>query len=140
MQLHGSKYFARRPPPPSPPIPVVKIQLFQNMVMFHIKLKETTKCSSMIANIWPADPSPTPWPCCWGQKVKIKLFQNMVMFAYQIKENHKYSNMVANNLPKDPYPPHPLTLGLGSKGQNKLFHNMVMLHIKLKRIKNAATW
>ena len=46
---HGSKYYARRPPsPPSPPPPPpppdpgghkVKIQLFQNMVILHIKLK-----------------------------------------------------------------------------------------------------
>ena len=33
MQQHGSKYFARRRPLG------VKIQLFQNMVMLHIKLK-----------------------------------------------------------------------------------------------------
>ena len=43
MQQNGSKYFARRHPPP-PPRPwgwdqKVKIQLFQNMVMLHIKLK-----------------------------------------------------------------------------------------------------
>ena len=28
------------------------------MVMLHIKLKGITKCSSMVANILPADPSP----------------------------------------------------------------------------------
>ena len=61
-------------------------QLFQNMVMLHIKLKGNYACSNMEANIlithaatWkqiflPADPH---WG--WGQNVKIQLFQNMVM-------------------------------------------------------------
>ena len=56
--------------------------------------------------------------------------------AYQIKENHECSNMVANILPAD----HPQTLGMGSVGQNSNFQNMVILHIKLKRIMNASTW
>ena len=37
---HGSKYYAPRPPPPlRPGGQKVKIQLFQNMVILHIKLK-----------------------------------------------------------------------------------------------------
>ena len=43
--------------------------------------------------------------------------------------------MIARRAP--PFPPP--TLGMGSVGQNKLFENMGMLHIKLKRITNAAT-
>ena len=40
MQQLGSKYLARRPPPPPDPRgQKVNIQLFQNMVMLHIKLK-----------------------------------------------------------------------------------------------------
>ena len=47
MQQHGSKYFALRPLPATlshPPQPwewgqSVKIQIFQNMVMLHIKPK-----------------------------------------------------------------------------------------------------
>ena len=44
---HGSKYYARRPTPPPPPPPdpggqKVLIQLFQNMVILHIKLKAIT--------------------------------------------------------------------------------------------------
>ena len=40
---HGSKYYALRPPPPSDPGgQKVKIQLFQNMVILHIKLKAIT--------------------------------------------------------------------------------------------------
>ena len=48
MQQHGSKCFARRPP--SRPMAWgqrVKIQLFQNMVMLHIKLKGT-RLQSMV--------------------------------------------------------------------------------------------
>ena len=37
----GHKYYARRPPP-DPGGQKVKIQLFQNMVIFHIKLKAIT--------------------------------------------------------------------------------------------------
>ena len=39
-------------------------------------------------------------------------------------------------------PPPPLILGMGSLGQNSTFQNMVMLHIKLKKITNATflTW
>ena len=47
MQHHGSKYFAPIPLP----IPwgwgqKVKIQLFQNMVMLHIKLKRITNAAA----------------------------------------------------------------------------------------------
>ena len=35
---------------------------------------------------------------------------------------------------------YPQDLGGGSKGQIQLFQNTVMLHIKLIRITNAATW
>ena len=52
--------------------------------------------------------------------------------AYQIKGNHEFGNMVANILPTDP--PRPL----GSKCSNATFQDMVMLHIKLKEITNAA--
>ena len=53
-QQHGSKYFARRPPPrPWGWGLYVKIQLFQNIVMLHIKLKRITKRSNMVANVLP---------------------------------------------------------------------------------------
>ena len=39
---HGTKYYARRPPPPNPWGQKVKIQLFQMMVILHIKLKAIT--------------------------------------------------------------------------------------------------
>ena len=84
---HGTKYYARRPPPPDP----------------------------------------------WGQKVKIQLSDDGHI-AYKIKGNHECSNMVANILPAAPPPP-----SLGSKDQIYLLQNMIMLHIKLKGIANAAT-
>ena len=52
-----------------------KFQLFQNMVMMHIKLNGITKCNNMVANILPTDPPNDPR----GQKIKTQLCQNMVM-------------------------------------------------------------
>ena len=40
-----------------------KFDFFQNMVMFHIKLKGIMKCSDTVANILPADP---PSPLTFG--------------------------------------------------------------------------
>ena len=57
--------------------------------------------------------------------------------ANQIKENDACSNIVSNTFPVDPTPlPDP---GVGSKGQNAFFLNMVTLYFKLKGITNAAT-
>ena len=55
--------------------------------------------------------------------------------AYQVKSNHEYSNMVTNILPTAPLP-----RTLGSKGQIQILQIIVMLHIKLKGIANAAIW
>ena len=38
----------------------VKIQLFQNMVMLHIKLNKIINAANMVANILPTDPNPDP--------------------------------------------------------------------------------
>ena len=74
----------------------------------------------------------------WGQN---STFSEHGHVAYQIKGNHDCSNMAANILPADPHPPpSPLPLGWGKKVKIQLFQNMVMLHIKLKGIMNAATW
>ena len=101
MQRHGSKYFARIPPPPPPPTPPgpqVETQLFQNMVMLHIELTGITKCSNIGANVLPAD---LPhYPRGWGQKVKIQLYQNMVMLHIKFIGIMKCSNIVANILPE----------------------------------------
>ena len=41
---------------------LVKIQLSQNMLMLHIKLKESTQCSNKVANIFLQTPYPlTLW-------------------------------------------------------------------------------
>ena len=47
MQPHGSKFFPRRPPQ-GPGGQKVKIKLFQNIVMLHIK--GNRECSNMVAN------------------------------------------------------------------------------------------
>ena len=92
------------------------------------------KRSNMVANILPANPPADPRVGSKGQNIFFSEHDNV---AYQIKENHGCSNMVANILPVDP---HPRPLGWGQKVRIQLFQNMVMLHIKLNGISNAATW
>ena len=53
MQPHGSKYYPPHPPPPpqtpqGPGVKRLKIKLFQNIVMLHIK--GNRECSNMVAN------------------------------------------------------------------------------------------
>ena len=93
---HGSKYYARRPPPHDPGGQKVKIQLFQNMVILHIKLK-----AIMNGKYFARSPSPPPHP-------RVKRF-NLTFaehdhVAYQIKGNRECRNMVANILPAAPSP------------------------------------
>ena len=75
----------------------VKIKLFQNMVMLHIKLKLTTQGV--------------------GSKGQTISFSESSHVAYQIKADNAGSNMVANILPTDT----PSTQGVGSKGQTISF-------------------
>ena len=72
---------------------------------------------------------PPGWTWCVGSKGQIATFSEHCYVAYQIKGNQVCSNMVANILPADPPPPHTHT---------HLPQIMVMLHIKLKVIRNAA--
>ena len=101
--------------PLTPPLPngprgwgqKIKIQLFQDMVMLHFKLKGITKCSKMVANILCADPLPPPPP---PTLVIVSIGRNSTCsengnVAYQIKGITKCSNMVANILCADPPPP-----------------------------------
>ena len=78
MQPYGSKHFAHRPPylhpSPPPPPPKLKIQLFQNIVILHIKLTANTKWSNIVANV--CSQNLLHYPRGWGQN---QLFQNMVM-------------------------------------------------------------
>ena len=90
MQQHGSKYFACKPPTPTLGMQSIG-QLYQNMVMLHIKLNGIMKCSNMVANILSADPSRP-----WRSKVQNSIFSEHDLVAYQIKGNHRCNNMIAN--------------------------------------------
>ena len=82
----------------------------------------------MVANILPTD-TPDPWDGVNRSKFNFLEYGHV---AYQIKENPKCSNIIANFLPTD-------NPTLGSVGQNSFFFNMVLLHIKLRRVTNTAT-
>ena len=65
MQQNDSKYLAHRAPPPFHHDPrewgqKVKMQLFQNMVILHTKLKGIRQCSNFVANVLPIEPPPPP--------------------------------------------------------------------------------
>ena len=89
----------------------------------------------MIANILPADPHPLALGFgSFGQKLT---FSEHGHVAYHIKGNHEMQHY-GNNFfcPLTPHDPS----GWGRKVKIELFQNMVVLHIKLKKITNAATW
>ena len=86
MQQHGSKYFARAPLPDPGDGVIGQNSTFQNMVMLHMKLKEIMKCSNMVANILPADPSLTLGMGLIGQN---SILTEHGHVAYQIKGNHQ---------------------------------------------------
>ena len=90
MQQHGSKYFACRPLPLTSG-QKVKIQLFQNNVILHIKLKEIMSAAT------------------WSQILSLQR----------------------------PHPP--VTLGLGSKGQNSTLTEHGHVAYQIKGMMNAAT-
>ena len=57
MQQHGSKYFARRPPPPTLGVGLkghISTILEHGHVAYQVKGNH--KCSKMVANILPAEP------------------------------------------------------------------------------------
>ena len=96
MKQHGSDNFPRRPLSSTPPLGMGSVGQNSTFsehghVTYHIKGNHRIQQHG--SKYFAHTPSPSPWPCCWGQKVKIQLFQNMIM-----------------------------------------------LHIKLKRITNVATW
>ena len=116
------------------------------------QIKENQECSNMVANILPTDappPPPLPLTLMMGSVGQNSTFSEHGQVAYQIKENQGFSNMVANILPAyspTPHPPHtPLhthtlepEVWVKQNVKIQLFKNMVMLHFKLKRIRNAA--
>ena len=86
MQQHSSKYFA--PPPPDPGGLKVKIQLLQNMVMLHIKLKEITQwvCNNMVPNILPtASPPPPPFDLTHPTSIWVRLKSDIEIIQKKIK-------------------------------------------------------
>ena len=123
-------------PHPLPPDPGVgaKIQLFAEHGHAAYQIKENHECRNMVADILPTDPL-TLGKGSVGQNTTFSEHGNA---AYQMKENHECSNMVANILPADPHTPSPLGDEV-SRSKFNFFQNMVMLHIKLKRITNAET-
>ena len=75
----------------------------------------------------PADPPPHPGVGSICQK---STFSEHCHVAYQIKQNYK----ILLQTPSSPDP------GVLVKRSNFHSQNMVMLHIRLKGIRNAATW
>ena len=127
MQQHGSKYFIRRPKPtvipPTNPQPTLqsptlgwgqmsKFNFFSTWSCCMSNKMELNELSNMVANILPADPTPTLGVASIGQNLTNSEHRQV---AFQIKSNHECSNMVANILHADPLPP---TLEVGSKGLN----------------------
>ena len=134
MQQHGSKYFAHSPHPPRGQN--AKIQLFQEHGHIAYLIIGNRECSNMVANILPAAHPPRPW----GQKVKFNFFRTWSCCISNKRESLMQPHGSKYFAHTPPPTPIPLTLGVGSKGKNSFFHNMAMLHIKLKEITNAATW
>ena len=67
---------------------------------------------------------------------KLNFFLEYGHFAYQIKAGDAGSNMVETIWPTDTSS----SQGMGSKGKLYLFLEVVMLRIKLKLTRVAATW
>ena len=75
-----------------------------------------------------------------GSKGQKSTFSEHSHVAYHMQWNDECSNMAANILPFCQQPPTPTPdPGVGSKGQNNDFQNMVMLHIELKGISHATS-
>ena len=117
MQQHGSKYFARKPPPTTTLGDEVKRSkinfFFYNTVMLQIKLNRIKNAAtwSQMSQFYPQTPPPPPhththtltlWLESKGQN---STFSKHGHVANQIKGNHECSNIVANILPADT--PHP---------------------------------
>ena len=113
MQQHGSKYFAHRPPPPTPPAKVKNSTITEQCLAAY-QIKGNHKCSNMVANILPTDPPPPP-------PAKVK--NSTITEQCQMKGNHKCSNMVANILPADP----PLIPWQGAHPSGKSQGNLIFL-------------
>ena len=69
MQQHGSQYFARRHPPPSPTLGVKNSKLtLSEQCHVAYQIKGNLECSNMVANIClQTAPTPPSRPWGWGQ-------------------------------------------------------------------------
>ena len=106
---------------------LVKNQLFQNMVMLHIKLK-VINVRQHISKYFAHTRTPTPE---WVKRFK-QFFSENGHITYQIKGNDTYNIMQAIRLSLNA----PSTPGLGSK---QFFLKVVMLQIKLEGMKRTIT-
>ena len=143
MQQHEANILPTAPPPPPhDPGGEVKIQLFQNKVMMHIKFKRITDATSWKQIFSPILPPPLPpLPTLRvGSIGQNSTFSEHSHVAYQNKGNRQCSNMVANIL--SGVPNHPRSRGWGQKVKILILQNMVMLNVKFKfnGTTNAATW
>ena len=151
MQQHGSNYFARRPPHtyphPHPGGVNRSTSSEHDHIAYHIKGNH-----EMQQHFARMPPTPRFWGC--GQYVKFN-FSEHGPVAYQIKGNQEMQQHDSKHfdpLPTFFHPPHTHDPEEGSIGQIgglrvwsqkvkiQLFQNMVILHIKLKEITNAAAW
>ena len=84
----------------------VKIHLFQNMVMLHIKLNGTTNEATNILRAGSYCTGPNPLPPAMGVKSidQHSTFLKHGHDVYQLKENYECSNVVAKTLQPDPDP------------------------------------
>ena len=101
------------------------------------QIKGNQECSNMNANILPAKlPHPTTDP--WVNRSKVNFFNTWSSCITKLKGISKCSNMVAK-IVRRPASPHDPRRWY-QKVKVQLFTIDVILHIKLKRIANAATW
>ena len=128
MQQHGSKYFACRPPDPGR---VVKINIYRiRSCCISNKMEPQMKphCSKHFACRTPP----------WKVGSKFNFFRVWSCCILNLREWHtqQHSSKYFTCRPPHTHTPQ----GWDQRVKNQLSKNMVMLHIKLNGITNAATW
>ena len=133
MQQHGSKYFACRRPTNPPTLGLGSIgqnSTFSQHGHVAYQIKWNHECRNMVANILPADLPPT---ILGIKRSKFNFFRSISNLRDSRMQQHDSKYFAPSPTPPDPG-------GWGQKVSIQLFQNMVMLHIRLKGITNAATW
>ena len=109
----------------------VKIHLFQNMVMLHIKLMGMTNAATWWQIFCPQTPTIHTRP--WGEVKRSTFnFSENSHLSYQMKWNHKCSNMVGFFLPPETPLPTSLHRTWVSRGQNSTFLKHCHVAYKIK--------